>query len=103
MGRRELRDELQSTWLVHEPRDLDGNRHTRRTRATLARRASEAAVEIVEAYPPASSDSAVASGVLTVRDPNFEQGVRVIVDGHDDGYVVTSVDLETGTATLERR
>lgn len=38
MGRRELRDEIQDTWMVmHEPKDRDGNRHARRARAAQAR------------------------------------------------------------------
>jgi hypothetical protein len=38
MGRREERDAIQSTWLVHEPRDLTGNRRTRRARVVEVRR-----------------------------------------------------------------
>ncbi len=39
MGRREHREEMQATWMVmREPRDIDGNRQTRRARVVEMRR-----------------------------------------------------------------
>ena len=35
-NRKQQAAELRSTWLVHEPRDMDGNRHTRRARVVQA-------------------------------------------------------------------
>lgn len=73
MGRRELREEVQATWLVHEPQGSGGNRHARRARLVQIRRARtlreptdlvlpEAAVESSEARrPPAPRDSTAAS------------------------------------------
>lgn len=59
MGRRELAAEMRSTWMVmREPKNLDGNRRTRRARLAQAirdARARAVSVRAVEVPAPVGS------------------------------------------------
>lgn len=62
MGRRDLREEMQRTWVVYEPARSGTPFRKVALDAAVDRPLSEPAVESVETLPPAARDSASGSG-----------------------------------------